>query len=86
MLSDAQRGSVGKGRTAQAPWTQAGQETGRVRLGLSAVEGHPGSGWGEILQRQEGRRPFWKEEGLQSAQGRALGDAGGHSLRWQRPS
>lgn len=63
MLSDAQRGSVGKGRTARAPWTQAGQETARVKRGLSAMEGHPGSGWGETPQRQEGRRPFWKEEG-----------------------
>ena len=41
---------------------------------------------GETPQRQEGRRPFGREQGLQSAQGRALGGAGSHSLRWRRPS
>ena len=64
VLSDAHRGG--------GPWPQAGQETAQVKRGLSAVEGHTGSGGG-TPQRQEGRRTFGREQGLQSAQGRALG-------------
>lgn len=42
-----------EGRTAQAPRTQAGQDTARVKRRLSAVEGHRGSGWG---RHRSGRR------------------------------
>lgn len=82
MHKDAVSGRAHCPGPADTGWT--GHSPGEAP---AVCRGGPPWQWlGETPQRQEGCRPFRKEEGLQSAQGRALGGAGGHSLRWQRPS